>query len=125
MLQENWMWRLLPGCIPRSTQNRPPLKKRPVIVEQDYLKVFLQILDLIRSKDNGIHILHVGKFDLLFELYNPESSDIEIFGCYADIPLRSAGQSFHCLVFRKKTLQNLMRSFMKNVVSRCLNTIGR
>ena len=40
-LREDWLWRLLPGCIAGETVNRPALAKRPVVLEQDYLEVFL------------------------------------------------------------------------------------
>lgn len=116
-LREDWLWRLLPGCIAGETVNRPALAKRPVVVEQDYLEVFLALIDRIRSADGGIHILRVSKDERLFELTDPDNPGIEIYGYYADIYLRSAGRPFYCLVFRKQTLLNLMRSFMPEVVS--------
>ena len=116
-LREDWLWRLLPGCIAGETVNRPALAKRPVVLEQDYLEVFLTLIDRIRSADGGIHILRVPKDERLFELNDPNNPDIEIYGYYADIYLRSAGRSSYCLVFRKQTLLNLMRSFMPEVVS--------
>lgn len=116
-LREDWLWRLLPGCIAGGTVDRPPLAKRPVVVEQDYLEVFLTLVDRIRNADGGIHILRIPKDERLFELTDPDNPGIEIYGYYADIYLRSAGRSFYCLVFRKQTLLHLMRSFMAEVVS--------
>ena len=116
-LREDWLWRLLPGCIAGGTVDRPPLAKRPVVVEQDYLEVFLTLVDRIWNADGGIHILRIPKDERLFELTDPDNPGIEIYGYYADIYLRSAGRSFYCLVFRKQTLLHLMRSFMAEVVS--------
>lgn len=116
-LREDWLWRLLPGCIAGETVNRPALAKRPVVLEQDYLEVFLALIGRIRSAGGGIHILRVPKNERLFELTDPGNPSIEIYGYYADIYLRSAGRSSYCLVFRKQTLLNLMRSFMPEVVS--------
>ena len=117
LLREDWLWRLLPGCIAGSSTDRPPLKQRPVIVEQDYLEIFHALVEHIQKADGGSHILHVARDERLFELQDPENPDIEVFGYYADVYLRSAGQSFYCLVFRKQTLLNLMRTFMPEVVS--------
>ena len=117
MLREDWLWRLLPGCIAGETVNRPSLAKRPVVVEQDYLEVFLTLVDRIRNADGGIHILRIPKDERLFELTDPDNPGIEIYGYYADFFLRSVGRSFYCLVFRKQTLLHLMRSFMAEVVS--------
>lgn len=117
LLREDWLWRLLPGCIAGSSTNRPPLEQRPVIVEQDYLEIFHALVEHIQKADGGSHILHVARDERLFELQDPENPDIEVFGYYADVYLRSAGQSFYCLVFRKQTLLNLMRTFMPEVVS--------
>ena len=117
LLREDWLWRLLPGCIAGSSTDRPPLKQRPVIVEQDYLEIFHALVEHIQTADGGSHILHVARDERLFELQDPENPDIEVFGYYADVYLRSAGQSFYCLVFRKQTLLNLMRTFMPEVVS--------
>lgn len=117
ILREDWLWRLLPGCIAGKTVDRLPLAKRPVIVDQDYLEVFLSLIDRIRNADGGIHILHVSKAERLFELHDPDNPGVNIFGYYADIYLRSAGRSFYCLVFRKQTLVELMRAFMPKVVS--------
>ena len=116
-LRDEWLWRLLPGCIAGESAEKPPLAKRPVIVEQDYLDVFLALIKHIKQSDGGIHILRVPKDERLFELHDPDNPDIEIYGYYADIYLRSAGQYFPCLVFRKQTLLVLMRSFMSEVVS--------
>lgn len=117
LLREEWLWRLLPGCIAGSSTDRPPLKQRPVIVEQDYLEIFHALVEHIQKADGGSHILHVARDERLFELQDPENPDIEVFGYYADVYLRSAGQSFYCLVLRKQTLLNLMRTFMPEVVS--------
>ena len=96
-LREDWLWRLLPGCIAGETVNRPALAKRPVVLEQDYLEVFLALIGRIRSAGGGIHILRVPKNERLFELTDPGNPSIEIYGYYADIYLRSAGRSFYCL----------------------------
>ena len=87
------------------------------MVEQDFLEVFLTLVDRIWNADGGIHILRIPKDERLFELTDPDNPGIEIYGYYADIYLRSAGRSFYCLVFRKQTLLHLMRSFMAEVVS--------